>query len=75
MNLEQLLNITSLDTIVKVDGIKNRVRENLIVMNYINEYNITESWKYDDFIKEHGEKKILSQSIEDNKLVILINLN
>ncbi|MDK0983095.1 hypothetical protein P5F71_08570 [Clostridium perfringens] len=75
MKLKELLNITSLDTVVKIEGIKNRVKSDIITLRYKNEYNIIESWKYESELKDYEDRNILSQHIENDMLVILISLN
>ena len=75
MKLRELLEVTSLDTLTIVKGVKDRVITEIEVMEYRNEYGIIEQWKYDSFIELYGDMKVISQHVENNTLIILISLN
>lgn len=75
MKLRELLEVTSLDTLTIVKGVKDRVITEIEVMEYRNEYGIIEQWKYDSFIELYGDMKVISQHVENNTLIILISFN
>lgn len=75
MKLKELLEVTSLDTLTIVKGVKDRVITEIEVMEYKNEYGIIEQWKYDSFIELYGDMRVISQHIENNSLIILISFN
>ena len=75
MKLRELLQVTSLDTLTIVKGVKDRVITEIEVMEYKNEYGIIEQWKYDSFIELYGDMKVISQHVENNTLIILIGFN
>lgn len=75
MKLRELLEVTSLDTLTIVKGVKDRVITEIEVMEYKNEYGIIEQWKYDSFIELYGDMKVISQHVENNTLIILISFN
>ena len=75
MKLRELLEVTSLDTLTIVKGVKDRVITEIEVMEYKNEYGIIEQWKYDSFIELYGDMKVVSQYVENNSLIILISFD
>ncbi|AUN01420.1 hypothetical protein EXM90_11520 [Clostridium botulinum] len=74
MNLKELLDITCVDAIIKIKGIKERNIVSEKIINCKNEYNKLDLIKWENIQKQYGENTVLHQYVEDNMLVILIKL-
>ena len=73
MKLSQLLEITTLDTTIQLDGINsNRIKKNLLNFRSIDEFKHHDTTIYNICIEKYGNENILNQTIENGKLVILI---
>ncbi|HCL4455257.1 TPA: hypothetical protein N2D10_003284 [Clostridium botulinum] len=74
MKLKELLDITCVDAIIKLKGIKER---NILlekIINCKNEYDKLDLTEWENIQKQYGENKVLHQYVEDNMLVILLKL-
>lgn len=75
MKLKELLNITTLDSIIKIEGIdSNRIKKDIITINCKNEYGRIDSTAIDNIVSSHGSLEVIHQYIKNDNLIILIKL-
>lgn len=75
MLLKDLLEITCLETRVKVEGIdSNRNKSFLMSISSLSKYGKISSSDFEVCVDKYGENKVLSQHVEDNELNVLIKL-
>ena len=72
MKLNELLEVTCLDTVVKIEGVRKRETVIEKVMNCKDKYGRINSAEREEVVKKYGKNKVFHQYVENNTLVILI---
>ena len=72
MKLNELLEVTCLDTVVKIEGVRERETVLEKVINCKNKYGRIDSAEWEEAVKKYGKNKVFHQYVENNTLVILI---
>jgi len=72
MKLNELLEVTCLDTVVKIEGVRERETVLEKVINCKNKYGRIDSEEWEEVVKKYGKNKVIHQYVENNTLVILI---
>lgn len=72
MKLNELLEVTCMDTIIKIEGIKERKIIIEKVIDCKDKYGRIDSEEWEEVVKKYGKNKVIHQYVENNTLVILI---